>query len=214
MLPASLQLKNGKVCLHSSPTHHRYPGIKDSKTGFKNERAEKLLSLYFSFLKIEKESFIDLGPKRVILDSSSKVLWSPGYFIYQFRPNFKKSLLRIYDSVIERGHHKGCRLRELLKREAKEENLGLGSLEDKALIQLQELLQVHLGDDLEAVLFNKVHLRNSAKKFLTFLASERIKIPKDFMSFGILLSSLYLSLSKFDGPVSVRDAYLSVFKET
>jgi hypothetical protein len=166
---------------------------------------ERILKLYFlQIMKLQK-MFLDLRPKR-FSGNDDKLLWEPNGLWGELDPYFSEGIRMVY-----LGYYKN------------DDDLFAKGLEKSRLVnsewsqqKQQEVIAVfttHFSNGRgERIAFTMEGFQKSFTEIFKTLVKNKIKLDKNFLYLGIMLVTLYASLSEIGGEFDVSEIFKQVDK--
>ena len=168
-------------------------------------KGDALLKYYFFQFYVPDGVFLDLRDQHLIL-SSTKLFYKPPGLWYQFSSSFRHGIVQLYEGFYsgnDEQFENGLIAIHLLKTSWSQEEQN----------EIQILLKSHFGESLSQPMhFDLREFQKTFLKIFQFLARKKVKLSSEFVMFGLVLVSLYLSLEKYKNEHEVKLIFLEVMK--
>ncbi len=153
-------------------------------------RGDVILRLYFAQILLEPSTCLDLRT-RSFQELGSGLLWRPRYFVWNFSPFFLTSIRAVY-----RGFYED------------EAQLFQDGLQHLQLWHAEEKFRRHFGSGRqEAQSFSLRDFRQTFHDIFVSCRDHSVRLPPEFLPFGLYLVTLYEHLEHLGGTYNVRAAY-------
>lgn len=164
---------------------------------------EKILKLYFLQIMKTQMMYLDLRPKR-FAGNGDKLLWEPNGLWGELDAYFADGLRMIYsgyyqnnDELFAKGLEKSCLIKSNWSVEKKQEVI--------------EVFKTHFSNGrLERVTFTMTGFKKSFTEIFKTLVKNKIMLDKNFLYLGIMLVTLYASLSEIGEAYDVSEIFNEV----
>jgi hypothetical protein len=155
------------------------------------------LELYFTQLFRAEVAILDLWPSHFGVDGTGDAVWSPRPLYIRWDPEFRDGLRNVYAGFfLERKKH----LEE-----------GLGQL---GLGRSAEPLLAHLGEgNQRSVRFDRSKFDSTLRAMARAHRPEHGTLHRNFIAFGLYLTSLHDLLGSLDLAFDVRSAFMRSYRE-
>lgn len=155
-----------------------------------------ILQLYFTQLFQGDTAVIDLWPSRLGVDAAGDAIWTPRPIYVHWDPDFVGGLRDVYA---------GFFLDDEFRFEEGLSQLGLGSAGG--------LLLRHLGKgNQRGVRFSASHVQSTLREIAGLRLSKPGALHRNFVAFGLYLSSLHALLEQLDCTLDVRSAFFRSYR--
>lgn len=150
------------------------------------------LELYFTQLLRNEVAILDLWPSRFGMNASGDAVWNPRPFYLRWDPEFREGLCNVYAGLfLDQNERLGAGLRQLR----------LGS-------SAHRLVQ-HLGEGHpRSVRFAPSKLESTLKAISDDRPPEHEALHRNFLAFGLYVTSLHQLLGSLEMAFDVRSAFM------
>lgn len=161
-----------------------------------NQCGEKILKLYFYQIMESEVLFLDFRKKhftKIVTENEVLMHWHPGYLWASFDKSFRDGLRNVYlgyygnDNILFRKGLVACKLIH--------ENWP-----DNQKKEVENVFQKHFSNGKNGkVFFNIKQFQDSFGEIFKILLENKITLDKNFLYLGIMLITLYMTLSEIEG---------------
>lgn len=168
---------------------------------------KNILKLYFILIMKSDHVFLDFRKKHFahesVKNSDARLIWVPGNLWAKFDPHFLEGLRQVYrgyygndDALFELGLE-GCGLiKASWPREQKEE--------------VKAVFLKHFSNGrTDEISFDLSILKNSFTEIFKTLLKNKITLDKNFLYLGVMLITLYMTMSEIGGLYNTSDIALN-----
>ncbi len=153
-------------------------------------QADVLLRLYFAQILHEDSACLDLR-FRSFRKEGEQWIWQPRYFVWTWSPDFLEALRSVYSGFYE-----------------KKDELFRAGLRELNLLHAEERFRAHFGGDEQgAHRFSLKDFRTTFHEIFVSCREHAVRLPPEFLPFGLYLITLYEHLEQLGGAYDVRSAY-------
>ena len=164
---------------------------------------ERILRVYFLQIMKSKKMFLDLRPKR-FSGTKEKLSWDPNGLWAELDSDFADGIRMVYKGYYQNDDDlfaKGLEKSRLIKSEWPEEKKQ----------EVVEVFKTHFSNGRgEKVAFTMEGFQKSFTEIFKTLVKNKIKLDKNFLYLGIMLVTLYVSLSEIGGEYDVSKIFNDV----
>lgn len=153
-------------------------------------RGDVILRLYFAQILHQDSCCLDLR-HRSFQEESESYLWNPRYFVWQWQPSFLEALRAVY-----RGFY------------GDDNTLFEQGLRELNLLHAAPTFRKHFGgQEQRAVQFQLKDFSRTFHDIFVLCRDQHVRLPAEFLPFGLYLITLYEHLDRLGGAYDVRAAF-------
>jgi hypothetical protein len=164
---------------------------------------ERILKLYFLQIMKAQKMYLDLRPKR-FAGTKDKLSWEPNGLWGELDADFADGIRMVYKGYYQNNDElfaKGLEKSRLIKSDWKEEKKQ----------EVIEVFKTHFSNGREEkVSFTMAGFQKSFTEIFKTLVKNKIMLDKNFLYLGIMLVTLYASLSEIEGSYDVSRIFNEV----
>ncbi|MBC7429608.1 MAG: hypothetical protein H7336_13405 [Bacteriovorax sp.] len=161
---------------------------------------EQILKLYFLQIMKAQKMFLDLRPKR-FANNKGKLSWNPNGLWAELDGNFAEGIRMVYE-----GYYKNNDV--LFSTGLEKSRLIKNDWSDEKKQEVIEVFKTHFSNGRgEKVAFTMEGFQKSFTEIFKTLVKNKIKLDKNFLYLGIMLVTLYASLSEIDESFDVSKIF-------